>query len=252
MKIRNLIYHVCPLTSNDLWRRNIEQLLARISVFNGRRVIAISNGDPERLHPTSEVERAFKNCGCSFITVRNDRSLREVASFRLLLDRVQSERPDECTFYAHTKGNSTADDVQGATYWRNAMYHVLLDTWYSCMDKLDRGYSAVGSHKMIWAVGQRPPYPTRLRHGHWMFAGTYFWFRHDHVFTNSKWVSIPHDRYGAEAWLSGMFEPDRCFSVFQPWPEDVYPAPNPYDPKLYIRMGMAIPDEELKHPSYCI
>lgn len=250
--IRNLIYHVCPLTTNDLWRRNIEQLVARISVFNGKKTIAVVDGDPERLHPIEAVQEMFVGTGCHFIRARNCQFLREVATFRKLLDSVANLKVNHCTFYAHTKGNSTYGDVSGAVYWRNVMYHKLLDCWHGCIDLLEDGIPAVGTHKMVWDIQQRPPYPTRLRHGHWMFAGTFFWFRNESIFNHQKWTAIPQDRYGAEAWLSGMFEPDQVHSVFQPWPEYVYPTPDPYDPKLYIKAGMAIPDEELKQPSYCI
>ncbi|MGH7138940.1 MAG: hypothetical protein ACREHD_24610 [Pirellulales bacterium] len=31
----NLIYHIWPVASNDLWRWNITRLLPRIDIFNG-------------------------------------------------------------------------------------------------------------------------------------------------------------------------------------------------------------------------
>lgn len=41
---RNLLYHVTPFASNDIWLRNIRQLVKRIDLFNGRRLIAVATG----------------------------------------------------------------------------------------------------------------------------------------------------------------------------------------------------------------
>lgn len=233
IKTRSVIYHVAPLKKNDLWRENVKQLLHRINVFNGDRIAAVATGSSTDLHSASEVRKLLEPHDFRVIECRNDKRLREVASFKPLLEMVACNNKTRAVFYAHTKGNSTGCDVQGATYWRNAMYYQLLTRWERCMRELER-YAAVGTHKIIWPVGARPPYPTRLMHGHWMFAGTFFWFRCDAVFrTGSEWAKVPNDRYGAEAWLSGMFEPHETKSVYQLWPDRQYPTPNPYDPRIY-------------------
>jgi len=258
MFTRNLIYHCCPLIGNDLWRRNVEQLLSRIALFDGYKIVAVSTGDSGLLHPIEEVNREFGQQNIRFIGVPNDRNLREVASFRRLLDEVYTLDPKQAVFYAHTKGNSTFDSVEGATYWRNVMYHMLLDGWQDRMAELER-YPAVGTHKMWWGKDQRSPYPSRLTYGNWMFAGTFFWFRAAAVFEKEShttrngngWKTIPQDRYGAEAWLSGMFEKDDVHSCLQPWEPDAK-YPNPYDPDLYKRLGLAIEDGELLQPNYSI
>jgi hypothetical protein len=260
MFTRNLIYHCCPLVNNDLWRRNVEQLLARIDLFNGYKIVAVSTGDSGLLHPIDEVRQELgqHSSGVRFIQVPNDRNLREVVSFRPLLDAVYTLDPNQVVFYAHTKGNATFDSVEGATYWRNVMYHKLLDGWLDRMAELAK-YPAVGTHKMWWGKDQRSPYPSRLAYGNWMFAGTFFWFRACKVFekeshttrNGNSWKTIPQDRYGAEAWLSGLFDKDEVHSCFQPWEKDAK-FPNPYDPELYKRLGYAIEDAELRQPSYCI
>jgi len=258
---RHLIYHCCPLTTNDLWERNVDQLLKRIHIFDGSVNIAVStvanksiDGTPDPLHPVDVVSQKFRGCGVhvNIIPVRNDRRLREVASFRVLLDRVSSRSSDDVTFYAHTKGNSTYDSVEGALYWRNMMYHKLLDNWEECMWHL-RDHKAVGCSKMNWSSMPRSPFPTQIQnHHHWMFAGTFFWFRNDAVFTRDDWQKIQNDRYGAEAWPGDLFPSEECKSVFQPWPEHKFWGISPYDPQLYIKNGVAIEDVELRHPSYVI
>jgi len=238
--VRNLIYHCCPLKSNDLWRANVRQLLDHPEAFNGRRLIAVGTG--EGMHDLDEVRKELGNFA-ELMPIPNDKELREVVSFLPLLCGVASTASNEATFYAHTKGNSTADSVEGATYWRNAGYRYLVGEWESCAEHL-RSHKAVGIHKMVYPTPSDSPFPSGLRHGRWMFCGTFFWFRNDQVFNQAKWRKVPVDRYGAEAWLSGLLAPEECKSVYQKWPEEIYPTPNPYDPQLYA--GEEITDEQLE------
>lgn len=262
--VRHLLYHCCPLVTNDLWMRNVDQLCDRIGLFNGRLCVAVSipgvviaeTGRPEAMCTMDEVrqyfgERCHRTDEIEFVPVKNDHRLREVASFQTLLDRVATPKEGHATFYAHTKGNSTYGSVQGSIYWRNAMYYALLDQWESCMDHL-REHVAAGCCKMVWGDRYRSPYPSGLNHGRWMFSGTFFWFRNDMVFSREDWRKVPNDRYGAEAWLAGMFEHEQVKSVMQPWPETAYPGVDPYDPDWYRDANVAIEDIELTHPSYRI
>lgn len=225
--IRNLIYHICPLKSNDGWRDNIRELRERLSIFNGKKIIGIARGDG--LHPPEVVQRELP--GCEFFILPNCSELREVVTFLPLLLSVANEDYREATFYGHTKGNSTDGDKAGAWLWTLAMYRHLLDFPDEVMTDLET-HDAVGTHQMIWHGGP-PPFPSGLRHCGWMFAGTFFWFRHDAVFTLPNWRQVPVDRYGAEAWLGGLLPPERCKSRFQPWPLHQYPTPSPYDAALY-------------------
>lgn len=239
IEIHNLIYHVCPIKENDGWRHNINQLCKRIEIFNGRRIVAVATG--ENLELPSTVHKAFGNHAIEFIELPNDVWLREVVSFLPLLIKVCNTNENEATFYAHTKGNSTEGNRQGAAYWRNVMYQKLLTT--NAIDCL-RNNAFVGTHKLCWPNGANPPYPSRLQHGNWMMAGTFFWFRHDLIFQRN-WRNVPVDRYGAESWPSGMFAHTAAHSMFQPWPIEVYPTPSPYDVELY-QNDDRIEDENLQ------
>ena len=229
----NLIYHACPLAANDTWRANVRQLKLRLHIFNGAKHVAIVAGDG--LLQPDVVMREFADDSINYHVMPNDRELRETVTFLPLLEAVASDNPLEASWYGHTKGNSTADDPVGAELWRNSMYHHLLDHHFVCRDLLLR-HPCVGTHKMVFPMDHdvlHVPYPTRLKHGNWMFAGTFFWFRHDAVFGHDRWRDVPRDRYGAEAWLSGLFAADDAATVFQPWPANEYPPPNPYDPRVY-------------------
>lgn len=227
----NMLYHVCPIASNNVWRLNIQQMRRRLHVFTGSKIVAVARDDG--LLPLDEVRREFNDDSIQYVTVPNDRELREVASFLPLLEMVESTNPVEATFYAHTKGNSTKDDALGAEMWRNAMYHHLLDHANVCLDLL-MTHPCVGTHKMVWPPDGKSPFPSGIHNAKkWMYAGTFFWFRNRDVFNQSDWRNVPRDRYGAEAWLGNLFETDSAATVFQPWPAAEYPIASPYDPKLY-------------------
>jgi len=225
---RNLIYHVAAIDGNAGWWFNCREITKRISrgVFNGRKLIAVAAG--EGLLRVDEVRSRFDWGDAEFVEIANDRELREVATFPVLIGRASCW--EGATFYAHTKGNSTDGDKVGAVRWRNEMYRQLLDDIPRAMICL-RTHAAVGTHKMIWR-DKRPPYPSGLKHGGWMFAGTFFWFRNDVIYQR-KWQDVPRDRYGAEAWLSGILQWHEGWSVYQPWPEHQYPTPSPYSRDLY-------------------
>lgn len=225
--VRHLIYHVYAAKSNDLWQRNVDQLLRRWDLFNGRRIIAIASD--RKTHPAKIVQAEFPEAA-EILETKNDPDLREVATFGQLLKTIANPNPEEATFYAHTKGNTTASGTKGATRWRNAMYAHLLDRWPDVATAL-RTAAAVGTTQMI---GQFR-YPTGLQFGpgFWMFAGTFFWIRHDAIFGLPNWQTIPQDRYGAEAWLGTLVNANQVHSIFQPWPPRRFPDASPYHPKYY-------------------
>jgi hypothetical protein len=223
--VRNCIYHVAALKTNDHWLRNVEQIKKRWDVFTGQRVIAYATGDA--CHPLAAVHASLP--AATIIEVPNDPRLREVASFGRLLREVASTNPNEVTFYAHTKGNSTAESIQASIRWRNAMYHYLMDDVEQVRRALCN-HAFCGTHKIQWQDGNHP-YPSGLKIGTWMHAGTFWWFRHDRVFTKD-WQQIADDRYAAEAWPSTICAAEDAWSMYQPWP-DRENRPNPYDVKWY-------------------
>jgi len=272
----NLIYHVAPFAKSDVWKKNIRQLLKRWDVFNGQRIIAIATGDG--MDAVDEVKRLFRRDhghekhenhekdmadafrvfgGNSpvFIEVANDRVLRENASFLPLLEAVQSTDPGEATFYAHAKGVTTIGDVEGVMYWRNLMYHALLDDPEAIKDALTR-YAIVGTHRKTTTA----EYPCGAK-SPWHFAGSFFWFRNDALFgrrslvigpsslvegmqapvsrvTNDKgpmtndgiaatWRDVPPHGWGVEAYPAAMFDLEEacCLAMDEPV--------NAYDPATY-------------------
>lgn len=230
IKTRHCLYHAYAPAGDAQWMHNIDVLgLWQAEAFNGSKIAAIATG-PES-EPFEIVAARLEPMGFHCHEFGNDPQIREVASFVPLLDMIQTTADDVAVFYAHTKGNTTKDGKRGARIWRNVMYRELVREWKRCVKHLE-DYAAVGTHRIAWGK-HKPPYPTQLRHGKWMFAGTYFWFRADRVFTRPDWSILPRDRYAAEAWLSGMFSIEETKSVYQLWPEKQYPTPSPYWPMTY-------------------
>lgn len=218
--VRNLIYHICPFADSDAWRKNIRQLKRRIELFNGKRCVAIATG--ERMAPADEVRAEFGDCGITFIEVENSPTMRERASFEPLMKLVASTAPEEATFYAHAKGGTTIGNPEGVMYWRNLMYHTLLDQFERVQSSL-REAPVVGTHRLGFHV----VYPDGLAASDWHFSGAFFWFRNADVFSRDWRAALAPSGWGVEAWPGRMFTiaQSRCLAMESP--------ENPYDPSTY-------------------
>ena len=226
----NLIYHVAPFRANDVWRLNVAQILRRIHLFNGKRVVAIATG-PE-LEPPERVEREFAGRDVTFIHRPNDRTLREVTTFLPLLESVHSLAGDEATFYAHAKGVTSIGDPTGVTYWRNSMYHALLDD-LPLVKKSLAEYPCVGTHRRRHPSGRRvndprvPIFPDGTDDAPWHFAGTFWWFRNRDLFAHPRWGALRQSGWFAEGYLSFLFPYERTCCLFMD------EAANPYNRNSY-------------------
>lgn len=230
--VRNLIYHVYP--AGD-WESIAREIATYRDIFNGKRIIAIA--DPGGGYDIQGVEHVcrsiFQPTSCEIFVNHTD--LRETITFPWLINSVLNSNPNEATFYAHTKANTTADNPNGATRWRHVMTENLLGRWQDAMQRLS-GHAFVGTHKMIWPANCPSPFPTRLRATYpWMHCGTFWWFRHDQVSKLHRPGLIVPDRYGVEAWPSQLIPHSEAYSMWQPWAEheSAYPQLNPYDPGMY-------------------
>jgi hypothetical protein len=231
IQTRNLIYHAYP--KGD-WLDAVEEISKHRHAFNGRVVVSLAvDPDMDADDARDRIQEMLRPT--SIVITRNDRDLREVATFQPLLDSVLNGSPTEATLYAHTKGNTTDGGVTGAVKWRRVMAASLLGRWGDAMRHLRR-YAMVGTHKMIWPEAQPSPFPTRLKPKYpWMHCGTFWWFRHDEMTARYKPELVIQDRYGVEALPAQMFHWSETFSMWQPWEEDesAWPQLNPYDPQLY-------------------
>lgn len=209
--VRNLLYHVHPAKANDVWRKNVRQIVRRMELFNGRRLVGVMTGPG--LEPIEAVRDAFAPWPVELFPIPNDALTSECASLRALLPLLYSLNPAEATFFAHTKGtwNPRMSPV-GIAYWRNALYHALLDDFTAVEEALERHVFA-GGCKMVCP---KQTFPSGLESGTWHFSGTFWWFRHDRVFGNPQWAAIPNDRYGAEAYPGMLCESHEGATLYQP------------------------------------
>ncbi len=198
---RHLLYHVGALAKNETWRRNVEQLLNRIALFNGRRIVGIATGDG--LVEPDEVKAAFRGEVNEFLISHNNPDLREVVNFIPLLSGVQQYQ-DDITFYAHTKGVTYPDEAS-VHRWTKIMYETCLD-YFPRVFKLLQYYPVVGSFKN---VGQA--FTGSLMA--WYYAGAFFWFRNRDVFTRD-WRTVEQCMWGTESWPGSLFRPDEAGCIF--------------------------------------
>lgn len=226
---RNLYYNCCALQASETeWRDNVRMLCRYADIFNGRRLVVVRTG--EGLADPDEVERAFEQhtprstMGFEFLHLPNDPVLHETANFLDVLERLHSERSDEATFYAHTKGvryypvPEDAEVIAGIRYellrvsimqWRNRMYHECLND----PDKIDAlltRFAATGCYFHKETVEDKKLWTK------WMFAGTFFWFNHERLFSKKDWRNMgPRlDRFSTENYLGIHFEPTEVHTLY--------------------------------------
>ena len=212
--IRNLIYHVLPVARNSNWKRNLDQLVLRQDLFNGKRVLAIAYEPREsgggRIVQTVQPDEVLTYCdqiGMNWTDSRafvNNTNLGEVVSFPWLLEKVKSTNLNEVTFYAHAKG-VTHSDNHTTLKWAERQYRVCLDDWAAVQRALEQ-YSIAGSFRRFGEFST----PGNHR---WHFSGTFYWFRNNAVFSRI-WNQIDRVYFGVEAWPGKMFKPEESACLF--------------------------------------
>jgi len=232
MEPKHLIYHCTPIGN---WAWNIAELVKRLHVFSGVKLVAIAQGklkDGTELPDWHEVRRSLPltvKCG----PFENDTELRETASLEFLLTKLRDlgGRTGQ-TFYAHTKGTSRGNSPpkmqEAIRLWTEIMYSQCLDRIVD-VDKILEAHVCCGVFKRYGRFGHFP------RTSHWHYSGTFFWFRNQDLFAHPDWKKIPRSRYGAEAYLSTLFPEDKAGCIFGDGITDLYNV-------NYLRRVLAIKD----------
>lgn len=191
---RHLLYHLWPVRGGT-WRWNVAQLLQRIDLFNGRRIVAVVSD--ERTDDIAEVHAAFAGHGITFIE-RPNGPCGESDTFPLMLAEVAREHPDDLSFYAHAKGVKYEPQWPPAVRrWAEVQYAVALDRWPEVHAHLE-------GHAMTGLLRRMGRYANHGHVGDWHYSGTFFWFRHDAVFRRA-WQEVPRFYGGVEAWPGMLF-----------------------------------------------
>jgi len=234
---RNLIAHLyAPLDSWE-WRHMVIELQRHWPLFNGKKIIAIPTA--KDLHPPHVLQSYFPP-GATFIHTPNDRRLREVATFLPLLQRIRSLNKHEATFYCHSKGTSPfhvdrPNTPQAIRLWTTHLFWACLTQWKR-IHQLLKHHAAASAYLIDYSgiPNHRMTSPTGLTLGTWHFAGTFFWFRNEQIFSRKFWSAIPDDPFAAEMWLGSFVPAGLAGSLPPTWhppktnPPDLYePGPHP-------------------------
>ncbi len=191
---RHLMYHLWPV-KGETWRWNVELLLQRIDLFNGRRLVAIVTDD--RTEDFATVQAAFAGHGVEFI-VRPNAQGGESVTFPLMLAELAREHRDDVAFYAHAKGVKYEPTWPPAVKrWAEVQMAVTLDHWPTVRAQLDQ-------HAMTGLLRRPGRFANHQHVGDWHYSGTCFWFRHDAVFQRA-WQDVPAFYGGVEAWPGMLF-----------------------------------------------
>jgi hypothetical protein len=210
---RNLYFYIHPRKHDHkpaTWRWNVYQLLRHLDAFTGRRLVVIATD--ETTEAADVVQDDFPwNERFEFVRVQNHKTFGEAAHFLEALERLQSQDPDEFTFYAHAKGvTKPAYEVPQVMAWANMMYEMNL-SYPDQIDMLMQQFDAIGCMRI--EGGSEP--------AKYIFGGNYFWMKHSALFSKN-WKTILESYYGAERYIGAHIPLDRSFALTQGIPINMY------------------------------
>jgi len=208
---KNLIYHIYPLTKTRwVWQWNLDQILQRIDLFNGRKIVGIVYD--EKTDPPEMVKEYLSGHGFEFVVEKNhvgktkSKCLGENVTAVKMMSMVRSFE-HEVTFRAHAKGVTKvfgkdtvcSEDSLGTVShrgetvkdWTEIMYATCLDDWPTVKEHLEE-FAMTGPFRRNSRVGG----------SHWFFSGSFYWFEHTR-FYQRNWEGIEPKRHGVES-LPGL------------------------------------------------
>lgn len=205
--VRNLIYHVYPLLGSEVWRWNVDMILERIDLFNGRRIVAIAVGDETESAET--VKDQFGSEVVEYMVFRNNKQVGEMSSFIPLLAQVESDDPNQVTFRAHAKCvmRCQQNPAPHLRDWVEMLYRTSLEDWSLVREHLE-------SAAMTGSCRKFDQFNKQLKTDKPTYSGTFFWFRNCFVFSRD-WYTVDSPRWGCESWPAKMFikEETRCLCL---------------------------------------
>lgn len=207
---KHLLYHIYPRISHGKrcdWRWNVGKLLERISLFDGKRIVAIVTD--ATTDPADHVQDALGDAGCEFVVMPNNGSLREVLTHEPLFSRLADcIAPEDVTLWAHAKGvsNHTWPD-QGATIqlWTETLYETMLDHWPLVANLLTR-------HPIAGSFLRRGKFWSQSA-STWHYSGSWCWYRNRDLFARD-WRKIDRFDHGAEPYPSLHFTEQEAGVIF--------------------------------------
>jgi hypothetical protein len=208
--IRNLVMHVWP-TRNGAWRWNLDQIINRLDVFNGKRIVGIAIDD--NTESADAVKDYLAGHGFEFITSPNSPKLAEMVTFIPSLEKVASSDPNEVTFRCHAKGakyQNFGGKAHTVQRWTEVMYE-------TCLDDLPAVDAALESHPMAGPFKRYTGLPQVPFH----FSGSFYWLRHVPIFQRN-WRLTIQQYAGVELWPGKICQPYEAVCLFHDNAGNIY------------------------------
>ena len=209
---RNLMMHIMPVSGNGVWEWNVEQLLKRIHLFDGKRALAMvtDTGRYETADPHEVLERFAGHRIDTVIVQKNSTKLREAATWPKLLSALKDE--PGVTFACHAKGvTHSLDSV--VIQWADVM-------WQTCLDDMESVLRALSQYPMAGSFKRYGQFRTNGNHRRY-YSGTFYWFRNQDVFSRD-WSRIDQRFFGNESWPGLHFKPTEAACLFCDDAPDLY------------------------------
>lgn len=205
---RHLLYHIYPVEGKGSWQWNVDQLLQRWELFNGRKIIAIvTDVSTDNAHT---VQEAFgdKAKDVQWIVRSNDPALREAATWEPLWSQLKEcNAPGHAAFYAHAKGvTKPANRWKAVRFWTGSFHEVLLDYWPLAAIELQ-------SKPIVGAF--RRPHAVEANDGAWHYAGSFYWVRVPDFWARDGIGTMQQNWVGVESWPGKVFAMNEGGSVCQ-------------------------------------
>lgn len=226
--VRSLAFYVCPLPNLGVWQRCLGQLSRRLDLFNGRRLVAVATGPG--LDPPDAVRRLLGD-RAEVLEVPHSHTLREVAAWLPLFERLADHAPGEVAFYGHAKGVSRPVNPGVTVHrWTEVMFETCLDYWPLVKRTLER-HPIAGSFKKVGHgfEGSRSA---------WHYSGTFYWLRLAD-FYRRPWRAVDRVWWGTESSVGWLYAPPEAGVIFR---EGTVPSLNLYDWHYFF--NDVIPDYE--------
>lgn len=219
--LRNLFYNCCPITgAEEVTRDNIAWLLKYADrAFNGRRIVHLKYGRGCE-HPENII-LLLKPLKSEIQLIHNDPFIGETAGFIDGWKSLKSLRPDELTWYGHTKGASVQNlspemRLHSIRQWYRRMYHECL----SDPDRIDAamaGHASAGCFKRLWPIPH--------------YSGAFYWIKHSRLFKLPNWdcssakadrldlftarpCETERKRFYVETFLAPLFKPADMYDLY--------------------------------------
>lgn len=200
--VRHLTYHLYP--AGPMWRWNVAELRRRLSLFNGRRLVAIATDQASA--DFAEAAAAFAGDQVELLPLNNDPGRKELVSHMAMIEALASYRGDQdVTWYGHGKGVGSHAYGEGVRRWTAEMYRATLDYWPAVAREL-RDHAAVGVYRRVMS-------PATAARTSWHYSGSFRWLRNKDLYRRN-WQAIDPNFYGSETYPGRHFSFEEASCLF--------------------------------------